>query len=204
MFGRLRPSPAMLVAIAATVLALGGTAVAALSGSEKKQVRKIVKKIAYPKSQTWARAEAYSKAQASDQFVEDAALGSKFPSTQGSSSTLIVDFNVGSFTGILTHSISVPGAGKLLVWGNATFEHDSSGGANSTPVSTRLTLDSTQIGTVQQAFIEATSGYSDSTALTAVVPVTAGSHDLQLQAINDESGWIAIEDRSISTLFIPA
>jgi len=182
------------------VLALGGTAIAVdrLSGPEKKQVKKIVKKIAYPKSQT------YTKGEADGKFLAAAALGSKFPSTQGSSTTGINDFNVGNFTGILTHSINVPGAGKLLVWGNATFEFDGTGPNSPTPVSSRLTLDGNQIGTEQQAFIENASGYSDSTALTAVVPVsTGGPYDLQLQAINDEAGWLFVEDRSISTLFIP-
>ena len=141
----------------------------------------------------------YTKGGADARFVNLGELGAAH--TQ--STTPIDNFNVFSFTDVLSATVTAPAAGQLMVLANLDFEWDSDGGAFPTEVLSRMLMDGTQIGTEQEAHIEDTFFYSDSTAHSMSVPVTPGTHTLQLQAFNT-SGWVYVEDRSITTLFIPS
>jgi hypothetical protein len=83
------PSPAMVVAVIAVVLALGGTAVAALSGKDKKKVRNIADQEITKKAPGLAVASAGTAANASN-AADAAKLGGVAPSgyQQGAGHTL--------------------------------------------------------------------------------------------------------------------
>jgi hypothetical protein len=208
-----RPSPAMVVALLALVAGLGGSAIAGvatkatLDKGEKKQVRKIArgvtKKLAYTKRAADARF--YSKQAANNRFYtkQDADArflsGSELLTSTSEGTTLIPGFD--NFDVILTHDVNLPSSGRLLIWANLTAEDGNTGNAG---VETRLELDGTEIGVDQHGFVEnAAAFYSDSTAPATIVNVDPGEHQIGLRVFNDGSP-IAIEDRSISTLFIPS
>ena len=190
-----RPSPAMVVAVIALVAAVAGTAfagvatISALTKSEKKQVKKIVK------------SNAYTKADADARFLQ----GSELLTSEAKSTTLITNFDVTGFTDVLSDSVNVPSAGTLLVWGNVTLEDGNSG---STPVESRLLVDGSQAGVEQESVVQDVAFplgfYSTALAPVGRATVGAGTHTIKLQAFNSEDPDIAIEDRSITTLFIPS
>ena len=201
-----RPSPAMAVALAALVVALTGSAVAgvatvALDKADKKAVKKIVKKTSYTKAEADARF--LKGAEADARYVE----GADVRSSQTSATNVVGGFNPGTFADVLTHNVDAPTAGRLLVWGNLTVEDQNTGFDNY--VKTRLIVDGSQAGVEQEGFVENSANfYSDASAPVASVPVQAGPHVVKLQAYNDSTGVggtnIVIENRSITTLFIPS
>jgi hypothetical protein len=192
-------SPAMAVAIVALILAVGGTSVAgvatisALSKGDKKQVKKIARNV--------TRNLAYTKADADARFLQ----GSEVLTSEAKATNLITNFDVTGFTDVLAHSVSVPSAGTLLVWGNLTVEDGNSG---STPVESRLLVDGNQVGVEQETVVQDVAFplgfYSSALAPVGRATVGAGAHSIALQAFNTEDPDIAIEDRSITTLFIPS
>jgi hypothetical protein len=98
--------------------------------------------------------------------------------------------------------VNVPRSGVLLVWANVSFEEDQT---QNDAVHARVLLDGSQVGTVQESNIE-TAGFfsSESIANALSAPVSAGPHTLALEVTSTEGVEIAIEGRSITTLFIPA
>jgi hypothetical protein len=202
-------SPAMAVAIVALIVAVGGTSIAgvatisALSKGDKKQVKKIARNVtrnlAYAKADADARF--FTKADADARFLQ----GSEVLTSEAKATNLIANFDVTGFTDVLTHSVSVPSAGTLLVWGNLTVEDGNSG---STPVESRLLVDGSQVGVEQETVVQdlafPISFYSMALAPVGRATVGAGAHSIALQAFNSEDPDIAIEDRSITTLFIPS
>ena len=198
-----RPSPAMVVALLALVAGLGGSAIAGvatkatLDKGEKKQVRKIArgvtKKIAYTKRA--ANNRFYTKQGADARFLS----GSELLTSTSESTTLITGFNDDDV--VLTHSVDLPTSGRLLIWANLTAEDGNTGDS---AVEASLLVDGTAVGVNQQDFVEnSASFYSAATAPATIVEVGPGVHEIGLRAFNDFSP-IAIEDRSINTLFIPS
>ncbi len=110
-----------------------------------------------------------------------------------------------NFTGpgdVITHSVTVPEEGTLLVWANVSFEED---GTQNEAVHARVLMDGTQVGTVQESSIEFDGFFSSESIANAVAtPVSAGPHTLKLEVESTESVQITIEGRSITTLFIPS
>lgn len=103
---------------------------------------------------------------------------------------------------MITHSVTVPEDGTLLVFTNVSFEED---GTQNEAVHARLLMDGTQVGTVQESSIEFDGFFSsESIAKAVATPVSAGAHTLKLEVESTESIQIAIEGRSITTLFVPA
>jgi hypothetical protein len=140
----------------------------------------------------------YTKGGADERFVnvgEIAASSSQL-------TTLIQDF-VGPGN-VLTHSVNVPRSGVLLVWANVSFEEDPSDNLEN-PVHAKIVLDGADIGTVQQSNIEIAGFFaSESIANAVTAPVTAGAHTVTLNVESVEGTEIAVEDRMMTTLFIPA
>jgi hypothetical protein len=196
MLSRLRhPSPAMLVAIVALVAAVSGSAVATvattsvLNKKEKKQVKSL--------SDKRVKALAYTKQQADGRFLR----GSQVTTSETKATALVTPFNVGNFTDVLSHSVTTPSAGKLLVFANLTVEDGNTGNS---AVESRLLVNGNQVGVEQEGYVENSADfYSDALAPIGSVQVAAGTHSVKLQAYNAGSA-IAVEDRSITTLFIPS
>ena len=106
-------SPAMVVAIIALIAAVAGTSfagvatISALNKGEKKEVKKIVKK------------NAYTKANADARFLQ----GGEVLTSQATATNLLSNFQPnGAFTSVLNHSVTVPSAGTLLIWGSVALE----------------------------------------------------------------------------------
>lgn len=188
-------SPAMVVAIVALIAAVAGTSfagvatISALNKGEKKQVRKIVKN------------NAYTKADADARFLQ----GAEVLTSQATATNLLANFQPnGSFTSVLNHSVTVPSAGTLLIWGSVALED---GNDTSTPVESRLRVDGAQAGVIQQSVVQVLAFplgfYSTSMTPIGRVTVGAGTHSLDLDVRNQEAGDIAVEERSIMTQFIP-
>ena len=198
-----RPSPAMVVALLALVAGLGGSAIAGvatkatLDKGEKKQVRKIArgvtKKLAFTKQA--ANNRFYTKQDADARFLS----GSELLTSTAEDTALITGFNDDDV--VLTHSVNVPSNGRLLIWANLTAED---GNTANSAVETSLLVDGTPVGVNQQDFVENSGDfYSAATAPATIVNVGPGEHEIGLRVFND-LGPIAIEDRSINTLFIPS
>ena len=189
-------SPAMVVAIVALIAAVAGTSfagvatISALNKGEKKQVKKIVKKTAYAKADADAR------------FLQ----GAEVLTSQATATNLLANFQPnGAFTSVLNHSVTVPSAGTLLIWGSVALED---GNDTSTPVESRLRVDSTQAGVIQQSVVQVGMAFPLGFYSTSMTPigratVGAGAHSLDLDVRNQEAGDIAVEERSIMTQFIP-
>jgi hypothetical protein len=138
----------------------------------------------------------YTKGGADERFVNVGEIAA----SSSQQTTLIQNF-VGPGN-VLTHSVNVPRSGVLLVWANVSFEEDQT---QNDAVHARVLLDGSQVGTVQESNIE-TAGFfsSESIANALSAPVSAGPHTLALEVTSTEGVEIAIEGRSITTLFIPA
>jgi hypothetical protein len=138
----------------------------------------------------------YTKGGADERFVNVGEIAA----SSSQQTTLIQNF-VGPGN-VLTHSVNVPRSGVLLVWANVSFEEDE---AANNPVHARVLLDGNLVGTVQESNIEIDGFFpSESIANALSSPVTAGPHNVVLEVESPEGTEIAIEGRSITTLFIPA
>jgi hypothetical protein len=138
----------------------------------------------------------YTKGGADQRFLNVGEVSTSYKQE----TSLILNFVEGD---VLTHSVTAPAAGTLLIWANVTFEEDA-GTPEDNPVHAMVLLDGTQVGTVQQQNIEE-EGFmgSSSIANASAAPVSAGAHTLNLHVESVEGSQTAIEDRSLTTLFIP-
>jgi hypothetical protein len=138
----------------------------------------------------------YTKGGADERFVNVGEIAA----SSSQQTTLIQNF-VGPGN-VLTHSVNVPRSGVLLVWANVSFEEDE---AANNPVHARVLLDGNLVGTVQESNIEIDGFFpSESIANALSSPVTAGPHNVVLEVESPEGTEIAIEGRSITTLFVPS
>jgi hypothetical protein len=125
----------------------------------------------------------------------------------GSNSTTPIDnFTSGSFTDIVSKTFTVPSAGFIYLTGSLTTEDDLTIVGNGFLLF-RLTLDGNSVsGSNEGAHSISTSNengvLSGSGSTTQVVPVSAGSHTVALQA-KEVSGGDFIEGREVSALFVP-
>lgn len=115
------------------------------------------------------------------------------------------DFFAVGMMSILSDTIEVPVDGYLHITGSVSAGDDNTmAGAGALVVA--VAVDDTTVTTEAPVwFTECTSGPNcgdDTVTLTAVVPVTAGSHDVDLMAIENGYGSF-LHGRSISTIFTP-
>lgn len=121
--------------------------------------------------------------------------------------TSINDFDDSTPTSILDATAQAPVNGILMVWGNVTAERDFDSTANTqSDLVLTIEVDGTQAGiAAEQAFIDYTnsSNSSETVAISAAIPVSAGTHDVDLMAREEGGAMIFIEDRSLTTMFVP-
>jgi len=160
----------------------------------KKEIKALNKKLAALDGKL---AGFYTKSESDARYLQPSAL----MATTTQAPSLILDFTEGS---VLTHAVTAPSAGTLLIWTNVTFEEDA-GTPGDGPVHATVRLDGTAVGTVQESTSE-TDGFnaSESIANSVATPVTAGPHTVSLNLESVEGVQVAIEGRSITTLFIPS
>jgi hypothetical protein len=198
-----RPSPAMVLAAIALVLAMAGTAIAGPNAISSKITKSKVKQIA--KKQIKKAAPNLS-VQNADQLggvpAADYMKGTDIRADGNASSTPIDNFTTGTFTSILDKSFNAPRAGFAYVTASLSTEDDVSF-AGPGDLLYRLTLDGTALESNAFAHEAASSAANNvpaaSGAVTAVVPITAGAHTFSLQAREDGTGDF-IESRQLSVL----
>ncbi|WP_340536795.1 hypothetical protein [Nocardioides sp. GXZ039] len=119
-------------------------------------------------------------------------------------SAFINDFTTGTFTPIVSKTFTAPTNGVLYITGTVSSEDDVTipgiGG-----LQFNLNLDGTQLsnGTHEYAYDESSAGNGGSGSMTAVVPVTAGGHTVDLTARNFGGGSFIL-GREVSVLFVPS
>jgi hypothetical protein len=175
---------------AAAVVTLATVAAGAIAGVSTGAAKPLTKKRALKLF--------YTKGGADERFVNVGEISA----SSSQQTNLILNF-VGPGN-VLTHSVNVPRSGVLLVWANVSFEEDA-GTPEENPVHATVMVDGTDVGTVQESNIPI-GGFnsSESIANALSTPVTAGPHTVALEVDSVEGSEIAIEGRSITTLFIPA
>jgi hypothetical protein len=201
-----RPSPAMVLAAIALVLAMAGTAIAGPSAISSKITKSKVKQIA--KKQINKAAPGLSVQNADNLGGAPAAdyLKSANVRADGFASSVDIDnFTSAAFTSIGDKSFNAPAAGFAYVTASFSAEDDASfaGGGN---MYYRLALDGTPVTDdifYHQLQTSSANGIvGESGSLTDVIPVTAGAHTFSLSAREAGSGSFVL-GRDISILFVP-
>jgi hypothetical protein len=198
-----RPSPAMVLAAIALILAMAGTAIAGPSAISSKITKSKVKQIS--KKQINKAAPGLSVNNADNLGGAPAAAylkGTDVRADGNASSDPIDDFTTPDFTSILDKSFNAPRDGFAFVTATLSTEDDSSfpGGGD---LLYRLALDGVPLEADEFAHEINTNEdvdiFGGSGAITEVVPISAGPHTVSLQAEEIGSGDF-IEGREISIL----
>ena len=178
------PSPAMVIAMIALALVLGGTAIAAGTSTPltKRSATQLIKKLAPTlsvKTALDARADGYAN------------------------STAMNDFTSSSFVSIANKTFTAPAAGYAFISATLSTEADSSlGGVGDLRYTLALDGSILEKNTYAHEITtdEASSVGAGSGAVTVVVHVTKGAHTVALMAKESASGDY-IESRQISIIF---
>lgn len=119
--------------------------------------------------------------------------------------TGINDFNACAFTSALSRTITAPTSGILLVNGAVTHSWDSSSAAGtSTYLYAGVGLGTGTTGSWQQGSTANTAGSAvDSVSPVAAIPVSAGSHTVNLQIAECGSAMAFVHARSLNVQFVP-
>jgi hypothetical protein len=212
-----RPSPSMVVAISALIVALAGTAMAAptaiksiLNKQEKKQVKNIAKNqvnklapgLSVRRADSAARADTAANADAlGGQSLANVAIGRSDPTTGG-----VCDPNSSTFVNCASVDVTLPHEGRVLLVGTGG-QYSFDGGV--TQGSCRMTIDGVAQG---GSFITvgnqtdaspgvtgaANRGYARGFATTIVTgPVGAGAHSFGLDC-NQTDADVEFENAQIS------
>jgi hypothetical protein len=201
-----RPSPALLVAFVALMVALGGTSYAALSIPKNSIGTKQLKNHAVTARKINAKGLTAANAKALSGLPSSAFMRSNGVYAAGyADSAAIENFTSGSFTPIASKSFTAPTSGYALIYATLATECDNVDGGVGDLYYT-LKLDGSylenneyahELSTDEANRVEGASG-----AITDVVPVSAGAHTVDLVAEEGADGDY-IESRQISILFVP-
>lgn len=117
-------------------------------------------------------------------------------------SAFIDNFTAGAFTPIVSKTFKAPRAGVLYITGSLSAEDDVTLGGDG-HLSYRLRLDGTGLNSGLHELDYPGLGGGDSSGITAVVPVSAGTHTVHLDAEETGTGSFVI-GREVSVLFVPS
>jgi hypothetical protein len=216
-----RPSPAMIVAGVALIIALAGTAMAAptaiksvLNKQEKKQTKNIAKNqvnklapgLSVRRAETAARADTATNADAlGGQALANIATARSDPTTGG-----VCDPNTAAFVNCASVDVTLPHEGRVLLIGTAGQYAFAPGVSQG---SCRMTLDGVALG---GSFVTvgnqsdpaagvtgaANRGFADGFSTTVVTdPVSAGPHSFGLEC-NESDADVEFENGQISAAVV--
>lgn len=115
--------------------------------------------------------------------------------------SIVDDFDSGTYAPLVTKSVNAPTKGILLVWGTisaARDVNDPDEGILNARI--RIGSDST---TEQNVNLENVSTFDGSIAISGAIPVTKGPKTVVLEARELSAGMAFIVNKSITTLFVP-
>lgn len=208
-----KPTPALIISLIALSVALGGTAYAAVSIPKNSIGTKQLKNKAV------TQAKLANGSVRSTKIKNGAVTASKLSSSAASaflgaadvradgaaSSEPIADFTSSTFTPIVSKTFTAPESGYALIIGTLSTEGDCADGPTGRLFYT-LALGGTVLAADDEHEADSSCG-SDvpgaSGAVTDVVPVSAGTHTVSLDAQESAGDSDYIEDEEISVLFVP-
>ena len=189
---RMRPSPAMVVAVVALSFALVGSAVAGTDALKRAITKSKVRTIAAKQANKVLN-------QRAGEFLAANAVSAEANATSAD----IDDFTATTYTNALSETFNAPSAGFALI-SSAVGAADDASLAGTGALYTRITVD----GTATTAddfnspafYIGASEGGTGTN--TVVVPVSAGNHTATVQIRAGGSGAFVFS-RQISVMFVP-
>ena len=173
-----------LAVLAIAALVAGAFAMAPATAAKKGLTKKRAMKLFYTKGGADAR------------FINVGEMATSYEQA----TTLMANFTNGD---VLTHTVTVPAAGHLLIWANVSWERDNTD-PNENPIHAEVRVDGVKVGTTQESQNEIGGNFpSESIANAVRAPVAPGARVVTLNVLSTEADEIVIEGRSIMTLFVP-
>ncbi len=215
-----RPSPALLIAALALVVALAGTAVAGpsfkagLSSKEEKEAKKIAKaqakkqaekklKANVPESHVNLADKATDAGSADDADKLDGLDANQIArATTAAADDNVNDFNAPDFTDVISKTVTAPTAGILYVTGSLNVNRDIDD-PDPALLQTRIAVDGIAASTEANVRATQTGDVDQSVSPNGAVAVAAGDHTVALQALEAGDGMAFITERSVTTIFVP-
>jgi len=118
----------------------------------------------------------------------------------------IDNFAENDFTSMVGLGVVAPFDGFLMVWADLNAEYDiSSDAGTNADLECRIALDGADSSIlVDQEFADVAGGTNsgESIAVSTVVPVSAGSHTVDLQCRRSGSAQLFVKQRALTTLFV--
>lgn len=218
-----RPSPAMFVALTALVLSTSGTAVGASlitsadiknNTIQSQDVRDNGLRGVDVENSSLTGADVKNNS-LTGVDVDESTLGavpnaakvgglsaSQLVRASSVTNTAVNDnFAAPNFTTLASKSATAPTKGILLVWGSITGSRDVNGPATA-DLNARISVDGSAATTTGGLYLEFGGNTEGTVNVSGAIPVTAGSHSVELQALS-LGGTEYLSQKSITTLFVP-
>jgi hypothetical protein len=125
--------------------------------------------------------------------------------TQKVETSFIDNFDSGSFTPVVSKSVTAPRKGVLVISAWVTAEWDIDSADTTAALTGRVAVDGSALAPlVRQVLVdEGTYSGAESMAWSVAVPVSKGSHPVILQLSEDSSGMAFITERGLTIMFVP-